>query len=102
MQENNATKTQSCDPAQDTVQLFMEDQCTYGAPHSRVSSRHFYAAYKQWAEQKGMRPASETALGRALRQWGCIPVNAWIFGRRTRCWKGVRLATESASKVERV
>lgn len=53
----------------DLMQDFL-DQCCVTGPTLRVGSSQLYAAYKQWAEETGHRPMSQTKFGRKIAERG--------------------------------
>jgi putative DNA primase/helicase len=49
----------------DLTGVFIEDCCVIGSG-THVLFKHLYAAYKQWAQEYGLRPLSGKALGQYL------------------------------------
>ncbi len=74
----------------DTLTPFFEDCCIEGKEY-KVSSKDLYAEYKQYCEESGEKPISQTKFGKRLRERGYWDKRT----NTTRFWHGVALRYEN-------
>jgi putative DNA primase/helicase len=75
----------------DSVGRFLAECCVLEL-EAETKSAVLYPAYKDYCERGGERPLPRSDFCQALEQHGCKPDR--LGKKRTRCWKGLRLAAD--------
>jgi putative DNA primase/helicase len=83
---------------EDSIGRFVREECDQSADYSTVA-RTLFKAYATWSRDAGIRTESETRVFRRFAKMGFASDRAYVDGRRSRVWVGLRLQSK-AGEVE--
>ncbi len=77
----------------DTVQQFIEDDCTVGENHF-IAGAQFTSAYKNWCDENSIKPLGGRRLSEVMRRKGFESKQKWANNKNLKSWLGIGLRIE--------